>query len=84
MSVEHLFLTCNIYTEHRIQLYRGMRNLCFEIDIGNILFGNASFENDKNSELFLILSCIYIYPAISTFAVQICYTNKFGLFVLDE
>jgi hypothetical protein len=29
-----------------------MRNLGFEIDIENILFGNASFENDKNSELF--------------------------------
>jgi len=39
------------YTEHRIQLFRGMRNLGFEIDIENILFGNASFENDKNSEL---------------------------------
>jgi hypothetical protein len=31
-----------------------MRNLGFEIDIENILFGNASFENDKNSELFLL------------------------------
>ena len=61
MSVEHFFLTCNIYTEHRIQLFCGMRNVCCEIDIENILFGNASFENDKNSELFLILSCIYIY-----------------------
>jgi len=29
--------------------------LGFEIDIENILFGNASFENDKNSELFLLV-----------------------------
>jgi hypothetical protein len=27
-----------------------MRNLGFDIDIENILFGNASFENDKNSK----------------------------------
>jgi len=31
-----------------------MRNLGLEIDIENILFGNASFENDKNSKLFLL------------------------------
>jgi hypothetical protein len=42
MSVEHFFLTCNIYTEHRIQLFRGMKNVCFEIDIGNILNGGLS------------------------------------------
>jgi hypothetical protein len=54
-SVDHFFLTCNIYTEHRIQLIRGMRNLGFEIDIENILFGNASFEHDKKSKLFLLV-----------------------------
>ena len=48
-------LTCNIYTEHRIQLFRGMRNFGFEIDIKYILFGSASFENDKNSKLFLLV-----------------------------
>jgi hypothetical protein len=32
-SVDHLFLACDIYTEHRIQLFRGMRNLGFEIEI---------------------------------------------------
>ena len=28
----------------------------------------------------LCYTCKYIYPAISTFAVQICYTNKFLLY----
>jgi hypothetical protein len=28
--------------------------LGFEIDIENILFGNASFVNDNNSKLFLL------------------------------
>jgi hypothetical protein len=32
-----------------------MRNLGFEIDIENTLFGNASFENDKNCKLFLLV-----------------------------
>jgi hypothetical protein len=32
-----------------------MRNLGFYIGIENILFGNASFENDKNSKLFLFV-----------------------------
>ena len=54
-SVDHFFLKCNIYTEHRIQLFRGMSNLGFDISIENILFGNASFENDKNSKLFLLV-----------------------------
>jgi hypothetical protein len=54
-SVDHFFLRCNIYTEHRIQLFRGMSNLGFDISIENILFGNASFENDKNSKLFLLV-----------------------------
>ena len=31
-----------------------MSNLRFDISIENILFGNASFENDKNSKLFLL------------------------------
>jgi hypothetical protein len=35
-----------------MQLFRGMSNLGFDISIENILFGNASFENDKNSKLF--------------------------------
>ena len=47
-SVDHFFLKCNIYTEHRIQLFLGMNNLSFDIGIENMLFGNASFENDKN------------------------------------
>ena len=55
VSVDHFFLKCNIYTEHRIQLFRGMSNLGFDINIENILFGNASFENDKNSKLFLLV-----------------------------
>ena len=55
-SVDHFFLKCiNIYTEHRIQLFRGMSNLGFDISIANILFGNASFENDKNSNLFFLV-----------------------------
>jgi hypothetical protein len=54
-SVDHFFLKCNIYTEHRIQLFRGMSNLGFDINIENILFGNASFENDKTSKLFLLV-----------------------------
>jgi hypothetical protein len=53
--VDHFFLTCNIYTEHRIQLFRGIRHLGCDIDIENTLFGNASFENDKNSKLFLLV-----------------------------
>jgi hypothetical protein len=65
-SVDHFFLKCNIYIEHRIQLFRGMSNLGFDINIENILFGNASFENYKNSKLFLlvqkyILSTKFIY-----------------------
>ena len=48
-------LKCNIYTEHRTQLFRGMSNLGFDIRVENILFGNASFENDKNSKLFLLV-----------------------------
>jgi hypothetical protein len=32
-----------------------MSNLGFDINIENILFGNASFENDKNSKLFLLV-----------------------------
>jgi hypothetical protein len=32
-----------------------MRNLGFDIGIKNILFGNASFEKDKNSQLFLLV-----------------------------
>jgi hypothetical protein len=51
----HFFWKCNIYTEHIIQLFRGMSNLGFDISIENILFGNASFENDKNSKLFLLV-----------------------------
>ena len=54
-SVDHFFLKCNIYTEQRIQLFHGMSNLGFDINIENILFGNASFENDKNSKLFLLV-----------------------------
>jgi hypothetical protein len=55
-SVDHFFFfKCNIYTEHRIQLFRGMSNLDFDISIENILFGNSSFENDKNSKLFLLV-----------------------------
>jgi hypothetical protein len=54
-SVDHFFLKCNIYTEHRIQLFCGMSNLGFDIGIENILFGNASFENDKNSKLLLLV-----------------------------
>ena len=57
-SVDHFFLYSvfsNIYTEHRIQLFRGMSNLGFDIGIENIIFGNASFENDKNSTLFLLV-----------------------------
>ena len=54
-SVDQFFLKCNIYTEHRIQLFRGMSNLGFDINIENILFGNASFENGKNSKLFLLV-----------------------------
>ena len=54
-SVDHFFLKCNIYTEHVIPLVRGMSNLGVDINIENILFGNASFENDKNSKLFLLV-----------------------------
>ena len=54
-SVDHFFLKCNIYTEHRIQLFRGMSNLGFDIGTENILFGNASCENDKYSKLFLLV-----------------------------
>ena len=54
-SVDHFFLKCNIYTEHRIQLFHGMSNLGFDIGIVNTLFGNASFENDKNSKLCLLV-----------------------------
>jgi hypothetical protein len=32
-----------------------MSNLGFDINIENILFGNASFENDKKSKLFLLV-----------------------------
>ena len=32
-----------------------MRNLGFDLDIEYILFGNASFKNDKNSKLFLLV-----------------------------
>ena len=32
-----------------------MRNLGFEIEIENILFGNASFVNNKNSKLFMLV-----------------------------
>jgi len=32
-----------------------MRNLGFEINIENIFFGNATFENDKNYKLFLFV-----------------------------
>jgi hypothetical protein len=52
--VDHFFLKCNIYTEHTIQLFHGMSNLGFDKSIENILFGNASFENDKNCKLFLL------------------------------
>ena len=54
-SMDHFFLKCNIYTEHRIHLFCSMSNLGFDIGIENILFGNASFENDKNSKLFLLV-----------------------------
>jgi hypothetical protein len=57
-SVDHFFLYSvfsNIYTEHRIQLFHGMSNLGFDIVIENTLFGNASFENDKNSKLFFLV-----------------------------
>jgi len=51
-----IFLTCNlyIYTEHRIQLFRGMINLGFEIDIKNTLLRNTSFENDKTSTVLAL------------------------------
>ena len=32
-----------------------MSNLGFDIGIENILFGNASFDNDNNSKLFLLV-----------------------------
>ena len=54
-SVDHFFLKCNIFSEHRIQLFCGLSNLGFDIGIDKILFGNASFENDKNSKLFLFV-----------------------------
>ena len=57
--VDHFFLKCYIYTEHRIQLFRRMSTFGFDINIDNILFGYASFENDKNSKLFfLVQKCI--------------------------
>ena len=51
-SVDHFFLKCNIYTEHRTQLFRGMRNLGFDIGIENISFGKAS------SETYKIVECL--------------------------
>jgi hypothetical protein len=38
-SVDHFFSKCNIYTEHRIQLFPRMSNFGFDISIENILFG---------------------------------------------
>ena len=32
-----------------------MSNLGLDISIENILFGNASFENEKNSKLFFLV-----------------------------
>jgi hypothetical protein len=37
-----------------------MRNLGFEINIKNLFFGNAFFENEKNSKMFLIIQK-YLY-----------------------
>ena len=48
-SVDHFFLKCNIYTEHRIQLFRGTSN--FRI----YYLEMPLFENDKNSKLFLLV-----------------------------
>jgi hypothetical protein len=36
-----------------------MSNLGFDINIENILFGNASFENEKNSKTVLARSKIH-------------------------
>ena len=55
-SVDHFFLHV-IYilnTEYNLG-FRDMRNLGFQIDIENILFGNASFENDRSTKLFLLI-----------------------------
>jgi hypothetical protein len=38
-----------------LQLFRDMSNLGFDISIENILFGNASFENERNSKLFFLV-----------------------------
>jgi hypothetical protein len=49
----------------------------------NAIFSYMNVEkNDGNITLYLFLSteATVFYPAISTFAVQICYTNKFLLY----
>jgi hypothetical protein len=54
--VQHVLLPVNIHFHwNRIQLFCGMSNLGFDIGIENILFGNSSFENAKNSKLFLLV-----------------------------
>jgi hypothetical protein len=42
-----------------------MSNLGFDIGIENILFGNASFENDKNSKLFLLVHRLHVISTIT-------------------
>ena len=60
--MDHFFLKCNIYTEHRIQLFRGMSNLGFDISIENILFGNASFEytSDDNDLVYPVYVSVFV------------------------
>jgi hypothetical protein len=78
MSVEHFFLTCNIYTEHRIQLFRGMKNVCFEIDIycvypamskksENLSDLNKKDRNKRHSSPFINVSKGVFFVVRATF-----------------
>ena len=55
-----------------------MSNLGFDIGIENIIFGNASFENDKNSKLFLLVQK-YIVNSL-----KICLVNLYIEYTSDD
>ena len=75
--VDHFFLICNIYilkTEYNYSMAWG--NLGFYIGSENILFGNASFENDKNFKLFLFVQKYILNSDLSSKFIYCIYIRR--------
>jgi hypothetical protein len=83
-SVDHLFLACDIYTEHRIQLFRGMREGHMENvqPIISLLFilicNNSNFNTNRKIQWWSVSHVINFFR--SSF-LNICLQGEFLKYV---